>query len=233
MILFWTNPFIQKHSGRFFFPLKLEMAFVFFQFQEVSDSMVFISFHVQSVWKVWRGHSLENYTSAPKRKQWLPAAELPGCCGWNDISISEWGRVSCWPVGGKGRIQRDRSFSSSRLFVHTFLLHSPDLLTYPLRPGHIDRLKVHSGTWTRKDNKTCILLTKIFSHILGYGLTHSRHQIKLTKCYKEKKEGEAGNKIEGRREGRKEEGERREKRNSEGIFVSFAGGGRLRQGLAI
>lgn len=56
------------------------------------------------------------------------------------------GGASCWPVGGKGPIQTGRSFSSSRLFVHVSLPHSPDLLAYPLRPGHIDRLKVHSGT---------------------------------------------------------------------------------------
>lgn len=101
--LFWTNPFIQKHSGRFFVPLKLEMTFFFFfQFQEVSDSVVFVSFHVQSVWRVWRGHSSENYTSAPKRKQRLPTSELPGCCGWKVISISGWGRGVLLARGWEG-----------------------------------------------------------------------------------------------------------------------------------
>ena len=49
-----------------------------------------------------------------------------------------------------------------------------------LRLSHIDKSKVHSGTWARKDNKTFILLIKIFSQTWGYSLAHSRHPIKFT-----------------------------------------------------
>lgn len=71
----------------------------------------------------------------------------------------------------------------------------------------------------RRTTKVIFSPKSLFSHILGYGLTHSRQQIKLNKCYLRKKvrgeeEGDRGREKTVRRREKETE-----KKDSGVIFV--------------
>lgn len=70
--------------------------------------------------------------------------------------------------------RRDRSAGPAETFSSPDPFHPPPHHPSPpqicwvchLRLSHIDKFKVHPGMWTRKQNKTHIILDKIFSQIL-------------------------------------------------------------------
>lgn len=108
--------------------------------------------------------------------------------------------TSCWAtgVGGRGDLGRQtqlKPFSSPAPF------YSPPPPPMPppqicwachLRLSHIDKLQVPSGTWARKDNKTHILLTEIFSQALGYCLAYNRHPVNFLNIRGRGREQERG-----------------------------------------
>lgn len=112
-------------------------------------------------------------------------------------------------LGSGWRERSGEADSAEKLFILCDFLSTP--LPPPpricwvchLRLSHIDKFKVHSGTWVRKDHKTHILLTKIFSQTLGHCLAYSRHPISLLNARKKKREREMREGRERKKDGGK------------------------------
>lgn len=81
----------------------------------------------------------------------------------------------------RGRQAQLKPFHPQNLFIHPHHPSPPQICwACHLRRSHIDRFKVHPGTWAREENKTHILLAEIFSHTLGCCLARSRQLSKYT-----------------------------------------------------
>ena len=208
MIIFWINSFIQKPDKTCFF-FEPGNYFFFSSFKSLRlHGLDFIPSSDCS--EARRDHNLAKYIHVPKIKQLLQTSELPHWCCWKGIFLSQ-RQTSCWAVG-RGRELRGRPcwslFHPHCLFIHPL----PPQIGWAchLRLSHIDKFKVHSGTRARKDNKTFILLIKIFSQTWGYSLAHSRHPIKFTE-EKDTERERRRKRREGGREGRKAKKESKER----------------------
>lgn len=111
-------------------------------------------------------HNLAKDSPVPKIKQLLARSELPHWHCWKSTFRAQV-QTSCWPWVEHSPVGRADSLSSCRLSPRTPLPAPKIFWDCHLRLSHVDKFKVHSGTWARNSNKTHILLSRTFSQPLG------------------------------------------------------------------